>query len=157
MEKQFPEQRDSLWRTKLSGTERAALRDQPELELEARLTDALAQLPDAPVPSNFIARVMETTERENARSARAVQLRFWRWNWHALMPRVAVVTTVLVLGGFEVQHYETAQQRTELAKSLSLVASTQAVPSVDALENLEVIQRMSQPTHADTELIAALQ
>jgi hypothetical protein len=157
MEKQFPEQRDLLWRTKLSGRERAAMRNQPELELEARLTDALAQLPDAPVPSNFIARVLEATEREDARSGRAIKLRFWRWNWHALMPRVAVVTTVLVLGGFGVQHYETAQHRTELAKSLSLVASTQAVPSVDALENLEVIQRMSQPTHADTELIAALQ
>jgi negative regulator of sigma E activity len=157
MEKPFPEQRHSLWRRKLSGTERAAMRNQPELELEARLTDALAQLPDVPVPSNFIARVLEATEREEARSARAVKLRFWPWNWPALMPRVAVVTTVLVLGGFGVQHYEAAQHRTELAKNLSLVASAQTMPSLDALENLEVIQRMSQPTHADTELIAVLQ
>jgi len=28
---------------------------------------------------------------------------------------------------------------------------------VDVLENLDVIQRMSQPAHADTELLAALQ
>jgi len=31
------------------------------------------------------------------------------------------------------------------------------VPSVDALENLDAIQRMSQSAHADTELLAALQ
>jgi len=133
------------------------MRNQPELELEARLTDALAQLPDVPVPSNFIARVLEATEREGARCARAVSWRFWRWNRPALMPRAAVVTLVLVLGGFGVQHYETEQHRTELAKNLSLVASAQTMPSLDALENLEVIQRMSQPTHADTELIAVLQ
>ncbi len=133
------------------------MRHQPERELEARLTDALAQLPDAPVPSNFTARVLKAAELEDTRSARAVGLRFWRWNGRALMPRVAMATTVLMLGGFGVQHYETVRHRIELAKSLSLVASTQAVPSVEALENLEVIQRMSQPTHADAELIAALQ
>ena len=44
-----------------------------------------------------------------------------------------------------------------MAKSLSLVASASSVPSVDALENLEAIQQMGQPAHADTELLAALQ
>ena len=46
MEHQTPEQRESLWRRKLSAAERAGLRGQPELELEARLTEALTQLPE---------------------------------------------------------------------------------------------------------------
>jgi hypothetical protein len=34
------------------------------------------------------------------------------------------------------------------------VAAAQPLPSVDALENLDAIQRMSQPAHADEELLA---
>jgi negative regulator of sigma E activity len=157
MENAFPEQREPLWRRKLSGAERAALRRQPELELEAQLTEALRQLPDAPTPSNFTARVLAAIDLEDARSARLERPKFWRWNWAGLLPRAAALMTVLLLAGLGVRHFEQVRQRTELAKSLSLVASTKAVPSVDALEDLEVIQRMSQPAHADTELLIALQ
>ena len=38
-----------------------------------------------------------------------------------------------------------------------MVAVSQPLPSVDALENLDAIQRMSQSGHADGELLAALQ
>ncbi len=154
MEHQSPEPRESLWRRKLSAAERAALRSQPELDLEARLTEALAQLPNAPVPSNFTARVLAAIELEEARLARA---KGWRWNWHWVLPRLAAVTAVLLFAGWGLQQQELARQRAELAKSLSLVASARTVPSVEALENLEVIQRMSQPAQADTELLAALQ
>ena len=154
MEHQTPDRRESLWRRKLSGAERAELRGQPELELEARLTEALTQLPNAPVPSNFTARVLAAIELEEARPARS---RGWGWNWHSLLPRFAVVTAVLLLAGLELQHHELARHRAELARSLSLVASARTVPSVEALENLEVIQRLSPSAQADTELLAALQ
>lgn len=154
MEHQSPEQQELLWRRKLSGAERAELRGQPELELEARLTEALTQLPNAPVPSNFTARVLAAVELEEARSARS---KGWRWNWHSLLPRFAVATAVLLFTGLVFQQHELARHRAELARSLSLVASARTLPSVDALENLEVIQRMSQPVQADTQLLAALQ
>ena len=157
MDHHTPEQREGLWRRKLSAAERAELRVEPELELEARLTETLAQLPDSPVPSNFTTRVLAAVDLEDARLARATEHRGWSWNWHSLLPRFAVACAVLLFAGFGLQHHELARHRAEMAKSLSLVATASAVPSVDALENLDAIQRMSQPARADTELLAALQ
>ena len=130
------------------------MRGQPGLVLEARLTEALAQLPNAPVPSNFTARVLAAVDLEEAQSVRS-QGR--RWNWHWLLPRLAVATAVLLFAGLGIQHHVLVQNRAELARSLSLMAHASTVPSVDVLENLDVIQRISQPAQADTELLAALQ
>jgi hypothetical protein len=38
-----------------------------------------------------------------------------------------------------------------------MVTSAQPAPSVDVLENLDAIQRMGQSSHADGDLLAALQ
>lgn len=155
MENLSPEQHESLWRRKLSGPERAELRGQPELELEARLTDALAQMPNAPVPSNFTARILNAINLDEARAGRS---KGWHWNWRALWPRVAVAAAILLFAGLSVQRYEAAQRhRAEMARSLQVVASANTVPDVAALNDFDVIQRMSQPAHADTELLAALQ
>ena len=141
-----------LWRRKLTDAERNALR--PELKMDARLTAVVGQIPDASVPSNFTARVMDAIELEEARSARSVG---WTLNWRLLWPRVAVAATVLIFAGVSIQRYETHSQRTLRAKNSVLLASLQPPPSVDALENLDAIQRMSQTAHADGELLAVLQ
>jgi len=146
--------RESLWRRKLSEAERAGLRAQPELELEAQLTDALAQIADTPVPSNFTARVLAAIELEEARATRSGG---WTWDWRALWPRVAVAAAVLIFAGAGLQRYAANSQRITLAKNLAMVAVAQPPPSVDALENLDAIQRMSQPAHADGDLLADLQ
>jgi negative regulator of sigma E activity len=146
--------RESLWRRKLSGVERAGLRPQPELELEARLTEALHKIPDAPVPSNFTARVLDAVERDEVR---ALTDRVWALNWRRLWPRVAVAAAVLFFAGVGIQRHEASARRIALVKNVARVAAAQPVPSADALENLDVIQRMSQPAKADTELLAALQ
>jgi negative regulator of sigma E activity len=143
----------ALWRRKVSEAERAALRAQPGLELEARLTQALAKISDAPVPSNFTARVLAEIEREESRMVRP---QIWALNWRLLWPRVAVVAAVLIFAGVSLQRYEIHAQRTVLAKNLVLAARAPS-PGVDALENLDAIQRMSQSSHADNELLAALQ
>lgn len=145
---------ESLWRRKLSDAERAALRRQPGLELDARLTDALDKISDTPVPSNFTARVLEAIELEAARETRS---RVWAWNWRALFPRVAVATAVLIFAGVSIQRYEIHSQHAQLLKNVAMVAVAQPLPSVDALENLDAIQRMSESGHADGELLAALQ
>jgi hypothetical protein len=157
MEDQSPELRESLWRRKLSKAERSELRAQPELELEARLTDALGQMPNLPVSSNFTARVLEAIELEEAQSARAAQSKGWHWNWHRLLPRVAVTAAILLFAGIGMQYHATGLQRAAMIKSLSTVASAQTVPSVEALNNFDTIQRMSQSGRADTELLVALQ
>jgi hypothetical protein len=74
-----------------------------------------------------------------------------------LWPRVAVAAAVLIFAGVSIQRYETNSHRTALAKNVALLATSQPPPSVDALENLDAIQRMSQSAHADGELLADLQ
>jgi len=154
MENQPSNLRESLWRRNLSAAERAALSAQPELELEASLTRALDQISPAPVPSNFTARVMAAIELEEAQAAR---VRGWNWNWRLLLPRVAAVATVLVFAGVGLQHYTTVSHQALLAKNVAQVASTPQQPSMEALENLDAIQAMSRPAHADGELLAVLQ
>jgi negative regulator of sigma E activity len=145
---------ESLWRRKLSDAERADLRALPESELEARLTEALAKISDAPVASNFTARVMQAIELEEAREVRS---RGWSLNWRSLLPRMAVAAAVVMLAGVSIQRYEVRTHREEIAKTVALVASAKSLPSVDALQNLDAIQRMSQPAPADEELLATLQ
>ena len=152
MENKPSELRETLWRRKLSTAERAALRGQPELEAEAKLTEALTKISDTPVPSNFTARVLAAIELEEKQAARSRQ----GWNWRSLFPRIAVATAVLVFIGVSVQRYETNSHRVALAQTLVQVASAQS-PGVDALENLDAIQGMSQSAHADNNLLLAFQ
>ena len=154
MENNPSNQRESLWRRKPSDAERAELRAQPDLELEARLTAALTKLPETPMPSNFTARVLDAIEREAAREERSVP---WVLNWRALWPRVAMAAAVLIFAGVSIQRYEVHSQRVSLAKNVATVAAAQPLPSVDTLENLDAIQRMSQSGHADGELLALMQ
>jgi hypothetical protein len=121
------------------------MKDEP---LELR--ELLSRLPDATVSSNFTARVMQAVEREELQAART---RGWRWNWHALLPRAAVTTMMVAAAGFTFYQHEISSQRAALAQSVALMAQA---PSVDALQNFDAIQRMSQP-RADDELLALLQ
>jgi hypothetical protein len=124
-----------------------------EAELETRLTRALARLPDVPVPSNFTARLLQAVELEEARSARG---QGFGWNWHALLPRLAVTMVLVGFAGLTVRHLELAARRTTLARNVALVAGSEPLPTVDALKNFDAIQRMSQP-RADDELLALMQ
>jgi hypothetical protein len=111
----------------------------------------LSRLPDAPVSSNFTARVMQVVELEAARRSR--RWNFPAWNWCALLPRAAVAAVVLCLAGLAIQQHEISTRRVALIRSVALVP----MPSVEALKNFDAIRRMSQPAHADTELLALLQ
>jgi len=136
--------RELAWRRKLTDAEKAALRTQPEvqanLELESRLSQALARVPDAPVPSNFTARVLQAIEHEEARGART---RSWSWYWRVLVPRAAVAVAVIALAGLAYQHHQ-FDKRAQLARDMVLLAKAQPLPSVEALKNFDAIQRMSQ-------------
>ncbi len=153
--------RESGWRLNLTEAEqaewRAYLAANPDArvdwEMESALNAALTQLPDAPVPSNFTARVLQAVEREAARP-RAWN---WRWNWHTLVPRVAFAAAVIAFTGLAFQHHEIYRQRIALARNVALVTGGQPMPSPEALENFDAIRRMSQPQHADDELLALMQ
>ena len=153
--------RESGWRRKLTEAEQGELRAhltanpdaRADWEMESALNAALTQLPEARVPSNFTARVLQAVEREEARSRPGS----WRWNWHALVPRVAFAAAVIAFAGLAFQHHEIYRQRTMLARNVALVTRGQSMPSPEALENFDAIRRMSQPQHADDELLALMQ
>jgi hypothetical protein len=123
------------------------MKDEPQ-----ELRELLSRLPSAPVSSNFTARVMQAVELEEAQRLR--RLNFLAWNWHALLPRAAVAAVMMVAAGFTFYQHEIDNRRFELAQNVALVTQAQPVPSVDALQNFDAIQRMSQPAHADEELLA---
>jgi len=116
------------------------------------LRELLSRLPDAPVASNFTARVMQAVELEESRRSRKWNFIF---NWRAFLPRAAVATVAILFAGLAFHHHELNAQRNALAKNVALVAGT-PMPGVDALKNFDAIQRMSQP-RADEELLALLQ
>jgi hypothetical protein len=124
------------------------MKDEP---IQKELRQMLARLPDAPVASNFTTRVLQAIELEESCAARKS---IFNWNWHALLPRIAVASAVMLFAGLTFHHYEQAGQRTRLAENVALVVTETKMPDVEALQNFDVIQRMSQPAHADEELLA---
>jgi len=146
--------RELVWRRPLTEAERAALRAEPDLELEACLAENLAKMPDVQVATNFTARVMAAVDREES-----VQRVPWhlRWNWRVFLPRIIATAAILVFTGTIWEHYELNSQRRLLARDVAQVASAKPVPSVDALYNFDAIQRMGQPVAADKELLALMQ
>src|SRR5437763_4884541 len=87
------------WRSKLAPAEEAQLRSwleahpdaRAEWEMETALTDALGRLPEAPLASNFTARVLKEVEREADAEARGRTSRPQRWyGWLRWLPRAAV-------------------------------------------------------------------
>jgi anti-sigma factor RsiW len=156
--------RELSWRRKLAAGEAAELRAwlaaHPETltdwEAEAGLNEALGELPDAPVPSNFTARVLQSIERESGAAARR-QRRNWQlwtdWRW---LPKVAVTVVVLGAGLFSYQQVARAARRAEYAKSVTAVSDVASLPGPDVLKDFDAI-RVSNPTPvADEELLAAL-
>ena len=122
--------------------------------IQNELRKLLSRLPDAPVASNFTTRVMQAVELEESRRSRKWSFVF---NWHAFLPRATVTAVAVVFAGLAFHHHEIYSQRATLAKNVTLVAESQPLPSVEALKNFDVIQRMGQPQHADEELLALMQ
>jgi negative regulator of sigma E activity len=120
--------------------------------LQNELRELLSRLPDAPVASNFTARVMQAIELEESRRARKWN---FNWSWRVLLPRAAVAAAMIFFAGFAFQQHEIANRRATVAKNIALVAGAQPLPSVEALKNFDAIQRMNQAApRADTELLA---
>lgn len=147
------------WRRKLTEAEQAELRTwlaaHPEAtaghELESALEDALVRLPDAPVPSNFTARVLLAIEREERQSA--PRSRDWTWVWRVLVPRTAAAMLLLGVGAMATHQYR-VKQRTGIRDSLVTIATVPSMPSAQALEDFDAVRKLDS---ADTELIALLQ
>ncbi len=152
--------RELSWRRPLTESEQAELRAwlaaHPEAqagwEVEKQLSAMLQQLPDAPVPSNFTARVLQAAGKETAAAGRRPG--FQRaWRWRGFLARTAAAVVVIGLGLFAYHRYEAHR----LAVDVGIVAAVPEVPKLEVLEDFEAIRRLGSAPRPDEELLALLQ
>lgn len=154
--------REIAWRRKLTDSEQAELHAwlaiHPEAEAEHRLesavNDALRRIPDAPVPSNFTARVVQAIEREERQATR--NARDWNWIWRVLVPRTAAAMLVVGAGVIAYEQIRD-ERRARTTESIKTVLGVTVLPSPEVLEDFDVIRRLDAVPAADQELIALLQ
>lgn len=159
----FTKLREASWQRELSPAEQAELRAwlaaHPEAradwEADAALSRALDHLPDAPMPSNFTARVLQAVELENAAARRQPEIKR-RWVWRSFLPKAALAAVFVVMGlmAFREASYQ-KQQR--FARSLKTVSAVAALPGPDILQDFDVIQQLSPTRPPDLELLALYQ
>ncbi len=159
------------WRRPLTPEERARaqhlLREQPAglsaFEEDQELTRLVQQLPDAPVPSNFTACVLQALDQPEPVPA-CGRSPFSGWLARLAAPRIAwAVLAVLLLPlgylGFQ------SRQRTQIAASIAQITRTVSetgraveTPPLEILRDFEAIDRLRVAnTVADEELLAALE
>lgn len=156
--------RESAWRRKLTDAEqvelRAHLTSHPETRAdwdhEVALSGLLTWLPDAPVPSNFTARVLQAVERDTAAGDRERTPQWnWFWFWRRLIPRFALAVVVVATGWFAFQ-WRAQVQRLKLAESVAAVAEVRSLPGPQSLEDFEAINLLPPMPPADDDLLALM-
>jgi len=154
--------REQSWRRKLTIAEEAELRvwlsnhpdAQPDSEAEAALTEMLGNLPEAPVPSNFTARVLQAIEREDAREAR--QPRANQGVWATLRRWLPKAAFASVLMGTALVSYHHHQLRAA-AKSVVAVSKVSPLPGPEILQDFDAIRVMNRTPPADVQLLSLLE
>ncbi len=161
----YDQLRERCWRGKLTADEAAELRAwltthsaaQADWEAEAGLNEVLGRLSDAPVPSNFTARVLQSIESGRAAELRR-QRRKWqvwrRWRW---LPKAAVVVVVLVAGLVSYHHVVEVARRAEFRQSVAVVSQVASLPGPEALKDFDAILLSKPSPSADVGLLTALQ
>jgi anti-sigma factor RsiW len=157
--------RDLVWRGKLSAAGETELRAwlaahpeaQEEWQVEAGLSEVLSRLPDAPVPTNFTARVLRAVELEAAAAERDKSHRAPKWLWPRRWLSRAALAAVIVGAGLFSLHEARTVRRSELAQSVAAVSEASSLPSPEILKDFEAIRALNQAPAADEELLALLQ
>ena len=150
--------REKGWRHKLTATEEASVRtwltqhpeSKADWELESHLSDALANLPEAPVPSNFTARVLQAVEREKAVTRPAPNR--MTWFLRSFLPKAAVAA--VMLGAGLLYHQHTTAKRAELVQGVKIAAGVPSLLSPQILQDFDTIRRIN--PGPDQELIALM-
>ena len=159
----FSKLREASWQRKLTPAEEAELRAllaahpeaQADWEADAALSRALDRLPDAPLPSNFTARVLQAVELETAAARRQPEMN-WTWIWRSILPKAALAAVFVGMSvmAFREAHAE-RQQR--FARSLKTVSAVAALPGPEVLKDFDAIQQFNPTRPPDRELLALLQ
>lgn len=155
--------REKNWRRRLTPAEAAELQawlgTHPEAradwETEAELTEAMSRLPDAQVPGNFTARVLEAVERESAAQKRA-PVPVWTWLLRSYMPRAAVAAVVLGTVLLTYREHTAEKKQAEVVEGVKMVSGVSSLPSPEVLQDFDTIRKMNTTTGPDPELIALM-
>ena len=153
--------REAGWRRPLTPAELEELQGwlsaNPEAaadwEAVIALNHAMRRLPEAPVPTNFTARVLAKTAKSSTTPARALGL--GRRLWLSFVPRMALAALV-VAAGFGIYHRHQVAQRERIARDLATLSDVAAVSDPKIMQDFEAIQRLGQTPPADEELLALL-
>jgi hypothetical protein len=160
-EQEYKALREASWRRSLDAAEDARVRahlgansaGQRDWELDAELTQLLAQVPNAPVPSNFTHQVLAALDRETRLAVPRPLGAWWpRWLLRPL-PRLAGGLALLAaLGSLGYHQYQTYRQA-ELTQALLQVTHASGLKQAGIFQDFDVIQRLGQvPQPADEEL-----
>ncbi|HTL56195.1 MAG TPA: hypothetical protein VL361_10985 [Candidatus Limnocylindrales bacterium] len=153
------------WRGKLSAEQEAELRAwlaahpeaQAEHDVQIALNEILAALPDAPLSSNFTARVMRSLEAEALRGEKPRRGFFaYLPPIHRLLPRAAVVALTIAVALISYEQVRQAHRR-QIARAAVVVSEVASIPDPKILEDFDAIRAMSQAPPADEELLKLLQ
>jgi len=130
---------------------------------ERALTGLLNRLPDAPLPSNFSARVLQALDRAPASVGMRFRLRSW-WARHPAGIQLASSAACLLLLLLGYARYQSVRRERMVASVTSVVRSVEAasalaeLPPVDILQDYDAIQGLSRSrVAADEELLVALE
>jgi hypothetical protein len=154
--------RELAWRRPLTVEELAhlaeCLRAHPdrraEWQADLALAAVLRQLPERPAPSNLTARILaevdrlESVKTSSPATTRIAWPRWLRWS-------LGVSMAMILIGG-GLQWRQQQQQAAALAK-LAKATEASAVPSLDALQNFDVILKIHPEAQADLQLLALSQ
>jgi len=155
---------EASWRRPLTDEEQARLdawlrahpAAQNEWEAEAALNRLLEQLPEAPLASNFTARVLQAVERKSATLERreSVLDHVKRWFWRPA-PRFAWALVVAGLLGFGYHQHQT-NVTNQVAKGLSVMANVATLSDPVVLQDFEAIQRLAKSAPGDDDELYAV-
>ncbi len=153
---------EKRWRQRLTPAEEASVRawlaQHPESkahwELESQLSEALEKLPDAPVSSNFTARVLQAVQREEEAPKRSANAR--PWFIRILLPRAAVAMVVLGMAVLYHEHSTATAKRAELVQGVKVVAGGPSLPGPEIFQDFDSIPQMPPAAGPDQELIALM-
>lgn len=151
---------ETSWRRKLSPREEADLQSwlgshpehQADWTAESNLNEALRRLPNAPVPTNFTARVLDAVERESKPTHRHAH----RWSWRRLLPKAAYAAIVFAIGALSYHHHQQVARRAEQARYIAAVSRVAILRDPEVLQDFDAIQKLGQTQAPDEELLALM-
>jgi hypothetical protein len=126
------------------------MNNEPLQNAQRQLRELLSRLPDAPVASNFTARVLQAIEAEERRRGRWPML---DWSWRIFFPRVTATAAAAGIVAIVLYQHDISAQHQRFGHDVYVVAS-QPNPGLEALKNFDAIQRMGQTARPDDELLA---